>query len=82
MKALLVIKRSPVSSITAGKKTRQGVLISNKCADNSPPLSQKCPEKGDNQSLQETGTAVAPRQLPGSRGKEEGREEVHRHRSG
>lgn len=46
------------------------------------PWSQNCPEKGDYQSLQETGTTVAPGQLPGSGGKEEGREEVHRHRSG
>lgn len=36
------------------------------------PLSQNCPEKGDYQSLQETGTTVASGQLPGSRGKEEG----------
>lgn len=35
------------------------------------PLSQNCPEKGDYQSLQETGTAVASGQLPGSRGEEE-----------
>lgn len=46
------------------------------------PLSQNCPEKGDYQSLQETGTTVASGQLPGSRGKEEGWEEVHWHRSG
>lgn len=46
------------------------------------PSSQNGPEEGDYQSLQETGAAVASRQLPESRGEEEGGEEVHRYRSG
>lgn len=44
--------------------------------------SQVCPEERDYQSVQEAGSAVAPRQLPGSRGKEESWEEVHWHRPG
>lgn len=35
-------------------------------------LQQNCPEEGDYQGLQETGTAVAPGQLQGPRGEEKG----------